>query len=343
VRILIISPTQLGIGGIAQHVQGLTKFLEKNSHQVEIISSENTFTIPIKGLKNPSFMISSFLKTKFKKHSDIVHAHNIPAALAMKNTSGKKILSLHGIFSQQIDQLHGKITGNISKKYEQDALAWADAITVISKEAFDYYTSLGYKVFQVPNALDITSLSQNKDRRYSKQIIFAGRLSTEKGINILIEIGKKLSSDIQLIILGTGPEEQKIKNLAKNQKNIHYLGYQNKENTISLIRGSDILIQPSLKEGISSTILESMACGTVVIASNVGGNTELIENGINGIIKDPNDSNPFVEQIISLLKNEELRKSLENHAQKTVKKYDWNNVGNLYLNIYKRLIESDSK
>ena len=338
-RILIISPTQLGIGGIAQHVQGLTKFLEKNSHQVEIISSENTFTIPIKGLKNPSFMISSFLKTKFKKHSDIVHAHNIPAALAMKNASGKKILSLHGVFSQQIDQLHGKITGNISKKYEQDALTWADAITVISKEAFDYYTSLGYKVFQVPNALDITSLSGNEDRRYPKQVIFAGRLSIEKGINTLIEIGKKLPSDTQLIILGAGPEEQKIKDLAKNQENIHYLGYQNKENTISLIRGSDILIQPSLKEGISSTILESMACGTIVIASNIGGNTELIENRVNGIIKDSNDSDSFVEEIITLFNNTELRQSLENQAQNTVKKYDWNQIGNLYLNIYEFVLD----
>ena len=251
-RILIISPTQFGIGGIAQHVQGLKKFLEKNSHNVEIISSENTFTIPIKGLKNPSFMISSFFKTKFKKNQDIAHAHNIPAALAMKNTSGKKILSLHGIFSQQIDQLHGTTTGKISKKYEQDALTWADAITVISKEAFDYYTSLGYKVFQVPNAIDVTSLSQNKDRRYPKQVIFAGRLSAEKGIDTLIKIGKKLPTDVQLIILGIGPEEQKIKNLAKNWKNVHYLGYQNKENTISLIRGSDILIQPSLKEGAKS-------------------------------------------------------------------------------------------
>jgi glycosyltransferase involved in cell wall biosynthesis len=338
-KILILSPTQSGIGGIAQHVQGLTKFLEKNSHNVEIISSENTFTIPIKGLKNPSFMVSSFLKTKFKKNQDIVHAHNIPAALAMKNATGKKILSLHGVFSQQIDQLHGKITGNISKKYEQDALTWADVITVISKEAFDYYTSLGYTVFQVPNAIDITSLSQHKDRRYHKQVIFAGRLSAEKGIDTLIKIGKKLPTDVQLIILGIGPEEQKIKNLAKNWKNVHYLGYQNKENTISLIRGSDILLQPSLKEGISSTILESMACNTVVIASNVGGNTELIENSINGIIKDPKDSDSFVEQIMILLENTELRKSLENQALKTVEKYDWNQVGNLYLNIYESVLD----
>jgi len=252
---------------------------------------------------------------------------------------GKKILSLHGIFSQQIDQLHGTIIGKISKKYENDALNWADVITVISKEAFDYYTSLGYKVFQVPNAIDVGSLSQNKDRRFPKQVIFAGRLSSEKGIDTLIEIGKKLSSDIQLIILGTGPEEQKIKELAKNRKNIHYLGYQSKENTISLIRGSDILIQPSLKEGISSTILESMACNTVVIASNVGGNTELIKNNINGILIDPQNSDSFVEEIITLLNNEELQKSVENQALKTVEKYDWNHVGNLYLSIYESVLD----
>ena len=338
-KILLISPTQSGIGGIAQHVQGLTKFLKKHGHEVEIISSENTFTIPIKGLKNPSFMVSSFLKAKFKKNQEIVHAHNIPAALAMKKTTGKKILSLHGIFSQQIDQLHGTITGKISKKYENDALTWADAITVISKEAFDYYTSLGYKVFQVPNAIDVTSLSLNEDRRYTKQVIFAGRLSKEKGINTLIEIGKKLSSDIQLIILGTGPDEQKISELAKNHKNVHYLGYQIKEDTISLIRGSDILIQPSLKEGISSTLLESMACKTAIITSNVGGNVELIENDLNGVLIDSQDTDSFVKQIITLLNNVELRKSLENQALKTVEKYDWNQVGKLYLNIYESVLD----
>ena len=94
----------------------INKILEKNGHEVEIISSENTFTIPIKGLKNPSFMISSFLKSKFKKNFDIVHAHNIPSALAMKNSSGKKILTIHGIFSEQIDQLHGKINRKYFKK-----------------------------------------------------------------------------------------------------------------------------------------------------------------------------------------------------------------------------------
>jgi glycosyltransferase involved in cell wall biosynthesis len=339
VKILLISPTQSGIGGIAQHVQGLTKFLKKKGYCVEITSSENTFTIPIKGLKNLSFMISSFLKTKFNKDYDIVHAHNISSALAMKNIKGKKILSIHGIFSNQINDLHGKTLASISRKYEKNVLKWADAITVISKEAFDYYTNLGYNVFQVPNAIDISSLETNVDKRYSKQIIFAGRLSHEKGIDSLISISQKLTDDIHLIILGAGPEEEKIKDLVKNHKNIHFFGYQNKNQTISLIRGSDILIHPSLHEGISSTILEAMACKTAIIASDVGGNRELIENNQNGITIESHNMDSFVEQIINLFDNEQLRQLLVDNALKTVEKYNWDEIGNLYLNVYQSILD----
>ena len=337
-KILIISPTQSGIGGIAQHVQGLTFFLKNIGHHVEIISSENTFTIPIKGLKNPSFMISSFLKTNFKKNQDIVHGHNIPAALAMKNATGKKILSLHGIFSQQINQLHGTTTGNISKKYEKDALSWADAITVVSREAFDYYTNLGYNVFQIPNAIDISSLSIDVDRKYPKQIIFAGRLSREKGVDLLIEIAQKLSSKIELIILGSGPEEKRIQDLTKICKNIHFLGYQSKEKTISLIRGSDILIQPSLNEGISSTILEAMACKTLVIATNVGGNKELIVNNTTGFLINSNSTSQFMEKINFILSNKTKHEIIINNAFIHVQQYDWNVIGKIYVKLYEEIL-----
>ncbi len=112
-NILLISPTSGGIGGIAQHVDGLSQFLTDIGHQVDVISSANTLTIPIKRLKNPSFMLSSFLKTKFKKNKDIVHAHHIVGAFAMKNVSCKKILSIHGIYSKNIAQLYGKTTSKI--------------------------------------------------------------------------------------------------------------------------------------------------------------------------------------------------------------------------------------
>jgi glycosyltransferase involved in cell wall biosynthesis len=338
VKILLISPTQSGIGGIAQHVQGLKNFLENKGNIVEIISSENTFTIPIKGLKNPSFMISSSFKAKFKKNNDIVHAHNIPSAKAMKNASGKKILTIHGIYSQQIKNLHNKTTSKIAANYEKESLEWADIITVVSKDAFDHYKKMGLNVYHIPNSIDIDSLSIKSDRRYKKQIIFAGRLSLEKGVNVLLDLIKILPQDINLIILGSGPKENLLKNLKKS--NVNYLGYLPKNETISLIRGSDILIQPSLIEGISSTILEAMACKVPVITTNVGGNKELIKHNQTGILIEPNNSKQLLNEILNLFANYTIKNKLTNSAYADVQNYDWKYVGRLYLDLYAELLKS---
>lgn len=335
-KILLISPTFSGIGGIAQHVRGLNQYLENAGNKVDILSSDNSFTIPIKGLKNPSFMITSSLKTKFMKHHDIVHAHNIPSAKAMKNAKGKKILTLHGIFSEQIDMLHGKITGNFSKKYENNALQWADVITVVSKEAQEYYKKLGFDTEHIPNAIDIDSLPTSEKKMYDKQIIYVGRLSKEKGILELLSIINELSTDVNLIIVGNGPEEDKVKLASEHQKNIHYLGYLPPEQTIPLVRGSDILIQPSLIEGISTSILEAMACKTAIIATNVGGNKELLTNRKTAILVE--NHNEILESVHELFSDATFLESIVQNALTEVEKYNWNNIGKQYLELYNSLV-----
>lgn len=337
-KILLISPTQSGIGGIAQHVQGLTKFLQNEGHQVEIISSENTFTIPIKGLKNPSFMISALIISKFKKNFDIIHAHNVPSAMAMKYSTGKKILTIHGIFSKQIGQIHSKSAESISQKYEKTALSWADAITAISKESSDHYSNFGYDVSQIPNGIDLSSFEQESDRRFDKQVIYAGRLSKEKGSETLLEICNNLNDDVDILIIGEGPEQEKFQKIQSQKKNIHYLGFQNHEKTISLIKGSDILIQPSLSEGISTTLLEAMACKTCIIASNVGGNLELIDNQENGILIEPTNDKLFNKSINQLIQDEPLREKFSKSAFDKIKQYDWKNIGQKYLDLYESLL-----
>ncbi|MGY5146780.1 MAG: glycosyltransferase family 4 protein [Candidatus Nitrosopumilus sp. bin_7KS] len=338
-KILIISPTQSGIGGVAQHVKELKNFLDDKGHYVEIISSENTFTIPIKGLKNPSFMISSYIKTKFAKNFDIVHAHNIPSAYAMKNVKGKKILTQHGIFSKQIEHLHGTTTGNLTNNFERNALKWADVITVISKEADEYYKKLGFKTIQIPNAINLKNLPLDEDRRFEKQIIFVGRLSKEKGIETIVEVSKKLPNDINLLIIGSGPESKKIKKLSETLDNIHYMGYQTHMNSIKLIRGSDVLIQPSLHEGISTTILESMACKIPVIASNVGGNKELILDNENGFLINPESADELIKKIMMILEDKFLAKKFGEKSFELIHNYEWSKIGLNYLELYESLLK----
>lgn len=339
-RILIISPTQSGIGGIAQHVQGLSKFLKKNNHQVDIISSENTPTIPIKGLRNPSFMVSSFLKTKFGKKYDIVNAQNIPSALAMKNVSAKKVLSLWGVYSNQIGMLYGNSLEKFSGKFEKNALSWADAITVPSKEIYNHYAKLGYKTQYIPNAIDLDSLPAGIDRRYEKQLIFAGRLSKEKGIFDLIQVSEKIPKEIHIIILGSGPEEQKVKDLSNTHSNIHYLGYQPKDIIIPLIRGSDLLIQPSLMEGgLNTTLLEAMACKTPIITTSLDVYSDTIRHMETAFCVKPNSPEELLHGIEEMLGNKEKRQQLAGNAYDVAQNHSWENIVLQYLKIYSGLLQ----
>ena len=337
-KILMISPTQSGIGGTAKHVQGLTNYLKSKNHSVKIISSENTFTIPIKKLKNPSFMLSAFLKTKFGENYDIIHAHHPIAALAFKASSGKKVVTFHGIFSNQIGILHGKTAHKLSNKYEQNALNWADAITAGSKDAFDYYSNQGSHPYYIPNAIEIDSLPLDINQKFKKQIIFVGRLSKEKGIESLIQLSEILPKDIHLIIVGLGPLENQIKKISQNHSNIEYLGYLSKNDVIPLIRGSFVLIQPSLAEGISTTILEAMACKIPVIASNVGGNKELIIDNKNGFLINPHDVDELNNKIIQLSEDAELINQFGQKSSELIKNFEWSSIGKKYLNLYESLL-----
>ena len=337
-KILIISPTQSGIGGTAKHVQGLTNYLKAKNHSVTIISSENTFTIPIKGLKNPSFMLSAFIKTKFSKSYDIIHAHHPLAALAFKASSAKKVVTFHGVFSNQIGMLHGKTAQNFSNKYEQNALKWADAITTGSKESFDYYSNQGYNPHYIPNAIELDSLTLDINQKYEKQIIFVGRLSKEKGIESLIQLSEILPKNIHLVIVGSGPLENEIKKISIKHSNIDFLGFLPKNKVIPLIRGSFALLQPSLAEGISTTILEAMACEIPINASDLGGNKELIINNENGFLIDPQNINEINEKIIELSENKILVKFFGQKSSELIKNYEWINVGEKYLKLYESLL-----
>jgi glycosyltransferase involved in cell wall biosynthesis len=338
-RILLISSTESGIGGKSHHIQALKKYLIKNNHYVETISSDNTPIIPIYKLKNPSFLITSFLKSRFKKNFDIIHAHDLPSAFSLRSIPGKKIMTFHGIFSKQIALTHGKLLTKVSDKYENECIKWADAITAISKESYEFYKNRSPSIHHIPNGIDIESLEKKSDRRFEKQIIFAGRFSKEKGIVTLLEIAKKLPKDFNLIIIGSGPEEPEIKQISNEIDNIHFLGLKSKNETISLIRGSDLLVQPSLVEGISSTLLESMACKTPIIASDIPGIRELLENNRTGILVSPKDVNSFVKKITELSKDYKKQELLSENSFDQVLKYSWDNIGSKYLNLYQSLLD----
>lgn len=101
-----------------------------------------------------------------------------------------------------------------------------------------------------------------------------------------------------------------------------------------------MLIQPSFAEGISATLLESMACKTPIIATNIGGNKELFVHNKTGILIEPGNSNELLKEIMRMLNDQNLRDEITRSAYDAVQKYDWSNVGQLYLDLYEKLLKS---
>ena len=137
--------------------------------------------------------------------------------------------------------------------------------------------------------------------------------------------------------MGSGPNEGEVKLASKQQENLHYLGYLPPEKTIPLLRGSDVLIQPSLIEGISSTILEAMACKTTIIATEIEGNKEILEDNRTGIlVKNHSD---IIDSILKLIDDSRFSQKLVDNAFKEVQKYDWSKIGKKYFSLYQKLTQ----
>jgi len=333
-KIVMISPKTEGIGGVAQHVSTLIGKLREQGFTIKVVSSENTFIINKSGFRNPSFALFSIPKIFLRKY-DIVHGHEAITAIPMLTTRGKHILTIHGIFSKSIEYIHGKFWNKVAKFYEKRFFKHIDTITVVSKSSYKYYKSIGYNPIYIPNAIDLSIIPKNGIREHTRQVVFIGRISKEKGIDILLQaFTKDILKNIDLIVIGNGPLRN---NLEKRytSKNIHFKGFLPRKIALKYLKGSDLFVLPSRIEGLSTSILEAMACKTPIIATNVGGNSELIRNGENGILIKPEDPDTLAFTIRNAFDNYSYMERLAETAYKEVcNKYNWNIVFKKYLEVY---------
>jgi len=124
------------------------------------------------------------------------------------------------------------------------------------------------------------------DDRYSKKfsVGYIGRLDTPKGVHVLIESAKKLP-EYDFFIAGVGPWENTLREMAKGNENIHFIGMV--KEPLEFISKMDIIIAPSIREPLGNAIIEAGYCKKPVIATNIDGIAEIIENGVSGLLIDP--------------------------------------------------------
>ena len=311
-KILFISPTFSGAGGIGAHAFRLSQKLSQEGYDIELMDVPH---IPIKNLKNPSFSVFGTLKAlSNSKTYDVVHAWNVPSAFIMKHIKAKKkILSVHGIYSQQVKMLHSKLTGSIIGSKESEVLDWADVLTTDSKSVqLEYKKKLGKDFEYIPAPLDPKRFTDIPDvKKIQKQVVYLGRDSFEKGIDILKKIEPNIDGSVKYC---TSLEWHK---------------------AMEVLKSSQVLVLPSRIESVPQSILEAFYLKIPVIATDVGGVHELVSNNKTGLLVTPNNSKELLEKINYLLNDIDLCNRLANNAHEFVmKNFSWEVLLPKYLKLY---------
>jgi len=315
-KFLFISPRYSG--GVGGHAEMLANQLENAGHSVTKMQTPH---IPIKNLKNPSFAILGAIKGMLNRENyDIVHAFNIPSAFAMRYAKGKKkVLSVHGMFSQQVNSIHSKAVSSIASNTESKVLKWADELTTDSKITQKIYKEkLGFDFNYLPSAIDTNKLDTiDNVEKLEKQIIYLGRNSYEKGFDILKKIESKLNG------------------------NIIYCTDLLWEDAMIELKKSSLLVVPSRMESLPTNIKEAFYFKIPVIATDVGGIPELITNNYSGILVPSNDDMKLVTEINNLLSDSERSISIGNAGYNfIINNLTWKKVLPKYIDFYTNLLNS---
>ena len=304
-------------GGIGGNAKRAADKLQENGFDIELM---NVPHIPIKNFKNPSFAIFGTVKAMLNfKEYDIVHAWNIPSAFIMQKIKAKKkVLAIHGVYGEQVGLIHSKAVSKIGKKAEEKAFQIPDVLTTDSKYVKNYYKNkLGVEFTHLPGSIDVSKFQEIPDVEKKKnQIIYVGRDSYEKGIDILKKIEKNIEG------------------------NVVYCTDLSWNEAMKKLKESTILVVPSRMESTPQVIKEAFYLKIPVIATKVGGIPELIESPETGILVEPENPQSLLDEINALLKNPTLQERLSENGHKFIlENYTWESLYQKYASFYQNLIK----
>jgi sugar transferase (PEP-CTERM/EpsH1 system associated) len=292
----------------------------------------------------------------------IIHSRNLAALethiLALVMPGVKRV---HGEHGRDVNDLDGS-----NKKYQllrRFMRLFITAYVTVSKDLATWLEhSIGvppHKIHQIYNGVD---LSRFKPRVGERKDVFpqgfyagpdtlvfgaVGRLAEVKdhktlllGFSTLIQLHPEMSLQARLIIVGGGPLAGTLSSLIDEldlTDKVWMTG--DREDIPALLQLMDVFVLPSLAEGISNTVLEAMASGLPVIATNVGGNAELIETALNGLLVPVSNAKEMSVAMAELAISTENRVLLGANAVKKVKAHhDWDRTVSAYLDLYDTLL-----
>lgn len=287
----------------------------------------------------------------------VIHGYFLAeSAIFAKNVLKCPIVyHVHTLFSN-FDDKYGKYE-NI--KYAERSIC-LESIKIVSvseylKELVNIKLGIAKdKMTVITKAVDLKKYDEVPNTKCElNKIVYAGRISPEKGIEVAIqalkEVKEKSEKPVYLFIIGQASSEkyyQEIKNLIKKldlKKEIVFLGYKDTEDIIKEYKNCTLVVVPSYAETFGKVAIEAMAAKVPVIVSDVGGLGPIITNNINGLKFKVGDYHELAAQIMKVISDQNLARMLEENAYEEVKsKYQWSKILAETISVYKGVISDES-
>lgn len=365
-KILIIGPLPPPSGGMATSVYNLLNSHLKDAYDLLILDITGYRTRKKKNYF-PIFSYQLFLFFKLfylllLKRPAIVHvqvASFLYFYIIAIDIMLSKLLKRKVIFHLRGCRFKDfyKNSPHIGKLFIKFILKTSDRIIALSQIWMQFISAIiedANKVIIIPNSVDCVKFRQFENKKlkmgFSKDdlmVLFVGSIGQRKGAFDLVQCIPRITSDIRnlkFIFLGREEfrgEKEKLDNLIKAEKltNVFSLGEVSGQEKIDYYLSSDIFVLPSHAENFPNSLLEAMASGLPVVASDVGAVDEIIRDGENGFLIKPKDIDAIAEKISILSKDNILRSSMGKKNLELVRNnYDLPKVMQEIGSLYKSLL-----
>ena len=329
------------------------------AHQTGSFATSPTSNPVKKYLNHTEILIRSTKKCQEileNQKIDIIH-HMLPAvynqtfdsiAILKKNRKPPFILgplSAHShprpIDEKMLSKITSMLHGKTIKKCDQ-LITITDQVKKIYSNFFDET-----KIWTIPLGVNTQRFTppKNEPENEEFEVLFAGYLFKLKGVEYLlkaISIVMKDHKEVKLRIVGDGPDKRHLMTLAESLKiknKVIFEGLVSHQDMPKHYQRCDVFCFPTLGEPFGKTIIEAMACAKPVIASNIGGPSEIIEENKTGLLVPPAQPEILAAKINELLENKKKTKHMGINARKKVtQKYSWEKIAESYHALYREIV-----
>jgi glycosyltransferase involved in cell wall biosynthesis len=292
---------------------------------------------------------------------DIIHVHQFLYPAFVSILIGKKVLKKPVLIistssgrTSDVEMLKRLPAGCFQLKF---LLKETDYLVAISKATSEDFKQIGYsesRIIYIPNGVEIPftgKISYNQ----GLNVLTTARLIKEKGVDILLRAWANVLEQekaLKLAIMGNGPLVSELKGLAQSLGLVNLVDFKGITYDVAQhLRDADLFILPSRSEGLSVALLEAMSHGIPCIATNIGGNSELLRGGRtrispggymiaeNGLLVNPDDVKGLTEAILYFVRDERAREEIGKRARKFIQEnYSIDLVAERYIDLYECML-----